>query len=78
MATYWVGCIARLHTCITCIVNVYVPPVTSSYAPSDYRATLTAIVGWVAAMRLQFGECMVTTVCGDFNARAGRLGFALA
>ena len=49
---YWVGTVARFHRCTICIVNVYIPPATSRYAPSSYIACLTEIVDWVADVRL--------------------------
>lgn len=55
------------------MVNVYVPPSTSSYAPASFAAVLQHIVEWTAQMRLRHGTFAATVICGDFNARAGVL-----
>ncbi len=33
---YWVGTVISFGDCTICIVNVYIPPTTSPYAPPTY------------------------------------------
>lgn len=71
---FWVGCVARRHGLIVCVVNVYIPPRSSAYASAGsafYQSTLEQLLEWVGAMRTGHGLLAATVVCGDFNARAG-------
>lgn len=54
------------------IVNVYIPPVSSPYAPTDYTTCLTDITHWINCTRLQFGAVAQVVWAGDFNARIGQ------
>lgn len=71
------GYVVQHHSCSICCVNVYIPPVSSAYAPVDYyNAILTSMLDWVAAMQLRVGAHSATVICGDFSARGGMLAYA--
>ena len=58
------------------VVNVYLPPVTSAYAPKGaegFHTSLTQINNWVTSARLQLGTIGAVLWVGDFNARLGQL-----
>ena len=53
------------------IVNIYIPPATSQYAPpglGGYEGVLWEIYEWVTAAHLAYPSILGTYLAGDFNA----------
>lgn len=70
---FWVGSVLSFSQCTIIVINVYIPPTTSPFAPAQYPAVLEAIFEWVTMARLEVGSAAQVVICGDFNARAGTL-----
>ncbi len=75
---FWVGIVVEHAACKVGVVNVYIPPTTSAYAPASYEAVLSEVHEWLVAVRMEVGGLTHGVVCGDFNARAGALVSELA
>lgn len=70
---FWVGCVIQYNDCRVLIINVYIPPTTSPYAPPNFPTVLDCMSDWLTQTRLEVGNISQVIVCGDFNARAGTL-----
>ena len=73
---YFIGIVADTKPSKIIVINAYIPPTTSKYAPSTaegYKKILESIQRWVWTAQLQYGSIDNVVWIGNFNARLGDL-----